>query len=118
MRLPPQTLSRLTEPFFTTKPQGTGLGLSIVKRIVEAHGGELTVRSGTESAEESRKASISSTVDARNCAAAMPLIRQWSNVMEIVARFPATGSGIPTKITAAAGDTNTGTATDKSCPGM
>ncbi len=35
------TLVRLTEPFFTTKPAGTGLGLAIVKRLVDAHGGEL-----------------------------------------------------------------------------
>jgi signal transduction histidine kinase len=36
-------LSRLTEPFYSTKPSGTGLGLAIVKRIVEAHAGELSI---------------------------------------------------------------------------
>lgn len=35
----------LFEPFWTTKPAGTGLGLAISYRIVEAHGGTLTVES-------------------------------------------------------------------------
>jgi PAS domain S-box-containing protein len=43
--IPPENLSELTKPFFTTKPTGNGLGLAIVKRIVEAHDGELSITS-------------------------------------------------------------------------
>ncbi len=39
----PKDRSRLFEPYVTAREKGTGLGLSIVKKIIEEHGGELTL---------------------------------------------------------------------------
>ena len=43
--IPAADLDQLFGPFFTTKVQGTGLGLVNTKRIMEQHGGEVTIRS-------------------------------------------------------------------------
>ena len=42
--LPQGTTDRLTEPYVTTRAGGTGLGLAIVKKIMEEHGGVLSLR--------------------------------------------------------------------------
>lgn len=43
--IPPADLGRIFQPFFTTRHRGSGLGLPIVSKIVEAHGGTITVAS-------------------------------------------------------------------------
>jgi len=42
----PEDRSRLFEPYVTTREKGTGLGLPIVKKIIEEHGGTLTLTDG------------------------------------------------------------------------
>ena len=40
-----ETLSRVFDFFFTTKPEGTGLGMSIARAVIEGHGGRLALHS-------------------------------------------------------------------------
>ena len=47
--LPAALSDRLTEPYVTNRAGGTGLGLAIVRRIIEDHGGRLTLENGAES---------------------------------------------------------------------
>jgi signal transduction histidine kinase len=41
----PDVLPKIFTPFFTTREKGTGLGLALAKKIIDEHGGSLTVRS-------------------------------------------------------------------------
>lgn len=43
--IPPERLSAIFTPFYSTKPGGSGIGLSIAQRVMRLHGGDLTVES-------------------------------------------------------------------------
>jgi len=45
--IPPELLNHAFEPYVTTKTKGTGLGLAVVKKIVEEHGGVITIENKT-----------------------------------------------------------------------
>jgi signal transduction histidine kinase len=43
--IPEELRERIFEPFFSSKRDGTGLGLTIARRLIESHGGRLSVDS-------------------------------------------------------------------------
>ncbi len=45
--IPAELLPRLFEPFASAKERGTGLGLAVSRRILQEHGGAISVRPGT-----------------------------------------------------------------------
>ena len=44
--IPDELRDQVFEPFFTTKARGSGLGLAMARRMVEAHGGSLSLMAG------------------------------------------------------------------------
>jgi PAS domain S-box-containing protein len=44
--IPPEQRTKVFDPFYTTKARGTGLGMPIARRIVEAHGGRISIGDG------------------------------------------------------------------------
>jgi len=46
--IPPDVLPRVFEVFFSTKPGGSGIGLALCKRIMEEHGGSVSLESAPE----------------------------------------------------------------------
>jgi len=44
--MPQDVADKVFDPFFTTKAQGSGLGLAIVRKIVDAHDGRISLRTG------------------------------------------------------------------------
>ncbi|RKZ96844.1 MAG: hypothetical protein DRQ43_03885 [Gammaproteobacteria bacterium] len=47
--LPEEILSKLFEPFTTTKKNGIGIGLSMCRHIIDLHKGDITIQSDTKS---------------------------------------------------------------------
>jgi signal transduction histidine kinase len=42
--MPPEVADHIFDPFFTTKAKGSGLGLAIVRKIVDAHDGQIDLK--------------------------------------------------------------------------
>ncbi len=40
-----ETVSRVFDLFFTTKPHGTGMGMAVARSVVDLHGGRLSIAS-------------------------------------------------------------------------
>jgi signal transduction histidine kinase len=52
--IPPEHLTRVFDPYFTTRRTGTGIGLAISRNIIEGLGGRITVTSQVDRGTEVR----------------------------------------------------------------
>jgi two-component system, NtrC family, nitrogen regulation sensor histidine kinase NtrY len=75
MGLAKQNRSKLLEPYVTTKAKGTGLGLAIVQKIVEQHGGALTLDDAPLAPDRKRGAMVRITLPIRSDAAALSSVK-------------------------------------------
>ena len=50
--IPPEAMSKIFVPFYTTKTNGTGLGLAVVQKILVQHGGTIEARNQSEGGAE------------------------------------------------------------------
>ena len=60
--LPKQNRAKLLEPYVTTRAKGTGLGLAIVQKVVEQHGGALSLEDAPTSKTRARGALVRMTL--------------------------------------------------------
>ena len=44
--IPEKDMERVFEPFYTTRPSGSGLGLAIARKVIEDHGGSISIAGG------------------------------------------------------------------------
>jgi two-component system, NtrC family, nitrogen regulation sensor histidine kinase NtrY len=75
MGLAKQNRSKLLEPYVTTKAKGTGLGLAIVQKIVEQHGGALTLDDAPLAPGRKRGAMVRITLPIRSDLAALNSVK-------------------------------------------
>jgi signal transduction histidine kinase len=63
--LTPRAAEKMFQPFFTTKATGTGLGLAVVKRIIDAHLGEIIARPNDDGPGTTFVVRLPATVESR-----------------------------------------------------